>query len=168
MAASRKSKPRSKAKSPALPKRGRGQPLTFTPEIGKAIVDIVKEHGFDTWAAESIGIARETVAAWRDKGKAGDPIFVDFFHALMMARAAYIKKTVDEIRGAKDWRAKAFVLGHLERCFLQATKVEHSGPESTPIQVQVNHTLTDDQAAAFRKSILGITNDEGTEEPSSG
>jgi hypothetical protein len=155
VAASRKPRAK-KAKSPALPKRGRGQPLTFTPAVGKAIVDIVKEHGFEETAAESLGVARQTVADWRDRGKRGDPLFVDFFHELMIAKANHIRKVVDEIRGHKDWKAKQFILCSLERSFLLATKVEHSGPDGAPIQAQVTHTLSDEQATAVREKILGI------------
>lgn len=163
MAASGKPRPKKKAKPPALPKRGRGQPLTFTPAVGKAIVEIVREHGFDYLAAETIGVHRDTVADWRDRGKAGDQIFADFYIDLMQAKAEYIVARFKKIDAHKDWKAQAFVLERLDRSLAQATRVEHSGRDGAPIQIA--HTLTPEQAAEFRKSILGVaapSTDEGT------
>jgi hypothetical protein len=111
-----------------------GRPLEFTPQIGKAIVRIVREHGFETVAAECVGFDRITVAAWRDRGKNGDPIFADFYLDLMQAKAEYIRKDLSAIRSNKDWRARAFLLERVEASMRIASKHEHSAPGGAPIQ----------------------------------
>ncbi len=88
------------------------RPLKFTPEIGANICKLVRVGIPVGVAARVEGIAKSTLYEWKDRGEAGDPIFVDFAAQLEKALGeCEVAITLNVIKLSKeDWRAGAFWL----------------------------------------------------------
>lgn len=155
-------KPKRRKRAITGPRRSRGRPLLFTPEVGRAITRIVEKNGFVNVAAESVGVSREAVTEWIAKGKAGDPTFTEFYLTTMEARAKFVIARIEALgKNKKDLKSQAWLLERLERSFHLPTKQEISGPDGGAIKTQTTVTLSEDAARLFRESLLGIPKPQG-------
>jgi hypothetical protein len=100
------------------------------------------------------GIAESTYHRWIERGEAGESPFREFSELTRASRAEARSKHVRTIRKAGregDWKAAAWFLERSDRANWGRTvdaKVEHSGPNGGPIEIDVSK-LTDDQLRAI-------------------
>lgn len=91
----------------------RGRPTKYN----AALVDRVAasiELGM-TWAraAEASGVGLSTLHEWRQRGEAGEALFVDLVERLKKAEANGIARALESIRSASEggaWQASAWIL----------------------------------------------------------
>ena len=104
----------------------------LTPEITEMVCSY-KEKGnsYDT-SAQAVGICRQTLYNWMERGEKGEPDFLQFLQAIKKARAKAEMRHVEVIEDAMDksWQAAAWWLERRNRDkWGQHTeqKIEHTG-----------------------------------------
>lgn len=127
--------------------------LKFTRELGHEICVRVELVGFEAVAAEKVGVHRNTVRNWRERGEAGEEPFADFARELAAAKATYAERELANVDDAK-WK-----LERLDRQqFSPPQKHELTGKDGAPVQHQhkVTHSLSRDQSIEIVTKILGV------------
>ena len=111
-------------------------------------------------AARAIGVTRDTLYKWAEKGRGGDKRYTKFAEAIDKADAecdVVLIKCVTQAALKGDWRAAQWELSkkHLER-FGDVTRLEHTGKNGGPIEGAVKGGLTDEAAEFIRRKVLGL------------
>jgi hypothetical protein len=89
------------------PKKRRGRPPKFSPEVAKLICDLVRAGNFLNRAARTAGISVDTLANWRERGATGELPFATFLADLEKAELDCEAWHVLNWRNQapQDWRA---------------------------------------------------------------
>ncbi len=131
----------------------KGRPTEFTRALGRAICVRVAKVGFESVAAELVGVHRTTLASWRKAGENGEEPFAEFAAELAAAKAKYIR---GELAKVEDPRWK---LERMDReQFGAAQKVEHTGKGGKPIEHEHrhHHSLSRAQSIEIVSKVLGV------------
>lgn len=116
----------------------KGRPTEFTEKLGRAICVRVEKIGFESTAAELVGIHRHTLRHWRERGEKGEEPFAEFAAELAAAKAKFVRGELEKVKDP-TWK--------LERVdreqFGPAQKVEHTGKDGKPIKHEHERVLTD-------------------------
>lgn len=134
--------PRKKAPSKRRAPKKRGRPpgsgLKLTPEVESEICKALEIAVPLKYAAEAAGIAESTVHEWLERGEKGEEPFATFAVAVSRARAKAVRNLSAKALGGGPGSSQA--TWFLERRFRQeygpVQKLEHSGPDGGPMQVE--------------------------------
>lgn len=160
-----------------------GRPHLATPETCAKIVALVQAGNYIETAAAAAGVVKSTVYSWLKRGarekrrvaksprckiRKRELPFVEFSNAVERAQGESESADVMLIAKAseKHWQAAAW---RLERKFSKRwgrkDSLAHTGggKKDTPIKVQHEHGLTDDQADLIKRKVFGM-NDEPDDE----
>ena len=145
-----------------------GRKTKLTDESQDKICLFIKAGAYIETAAKAAGISKQTFYNWMEKGNSGRfPRYVEFMDAiekaLVHAELVDIGR-IDKAAASGVWQASAW---KLERKFPERwqkrglQKMELSGPDGNPIQIQpaVNHELVVEEA----KKMLKAAEDAGEE-----
>ncbi len=117
-----------------------GRPTAYTPKLGRAICVRVSKVGFEAVAAELLGIHRNTLRNWRERGERGEEPFAAFAVELAAAKAQYVRSELEKVKDP-TWK-----LERIDReQFSAPHKVEHTGKDGKPIAVKHVHAMTDEE-----------------------
>lgn len=97
-----------------------GRPTALTPEVHKAIVDMVRGGNFRATALRACGLSKNVIRNWEERGEKGEEPYAAFMHDLQQAEAESETELVSEIRNARPaivgaqgpdlWQARAHLL----------------------------------------------------------
>jgi hypothetical protein len=124
-------------------KRGRGRPTKLTPELIERVARVVRVGNYLDTAARYCGISKGDFYNWLKRGHAQKRgIYRDFLNALEEAQAAADVRDHAYIAEAakKDWRAAAEHLRLRNQARYGSRRLEVSGPEGKPVQVEASTT----------------------------
>lgn len=130
------------------------RPTELTDELALEIAKHLIRGSSIADACALAGIAESTYHAWVKRGEAGESPFAEFSELTRAARAEARTRLVRVVRRAAtegDWKAAAWFLERSDRSNWGRTvdaKVEHSGPNGGPIEIDVTK-LTDDELRAI-------------------
>lgn len=127
--------------------------LKFTRELGHEICVRVTSVGFEAIAAERVGVHRNTVRNWRERGEAGEELFADFARELATAKAAFMERELERVGDAR------WVLERMDpHLFSAAQKHELTGRDGRPLEHahKHEHTLSRDQSLEIVSKVLGV------------
>lgn len=104
-------------RKPRLTKMGR--PTVLTPELQAKFIEVLKHGNFPEYAAEACGIDRASYYLWMRKGKAGTPVYCDFYAIVKETRAKSKAALIGAIFNAglkeKTWLAAAWLAQRHDR-----------------------------------------------------
>ncbi len=120
--------------------RARGRPLVLSEAVTKALCDAIRMGCSDRLACESAGISKATLYDYLARADAGQQEFADFASRVREAKAKIAQAMVSvrtKAALAGDWRAAQAWLGahRIDECARE--RVEVSGPEGGPVQVDL-------------------------------
>lgn len=131
-----------------------GRPTKLTPEIQKAICDMLEIAVAEKHAAEANGIAEQTFHEWMRRGEAGESPYDDFYVAATRARARAIPNL--HIKALQGGKGSSQALWFLERRFREeygpSQRIEHAGS----IEGERNNVIAILAASAESHSIRGV------------
>jgi len=136
----------------------------LTPEITEIIVqNIEKGNSYET-ASQAVGICRDTIYDWINRGKKGEEPFLHFLQSIKKARAKAEMRHVEVIEKAmdKNWQASAWWLERTNRDqwgIKTEQKIEHTGK----ITLEQFRSLFKDNATTNTKPV-SIPNKDNTEQ----
>jgi len=133
----------------------------LSPEVENKILEVLREGNFREVAARAAGITGRTLKRWMAAGKdEPEGPFGAFHRAVLEAEKDAEEKAVRTIRaaGEKDWRALAFFLERRfpERWGRRDPRIELTGKNGAPIEMEMLHGLTDEERIARISSLLGL------------
>lgn len=125
------------------------------PETRRKIVEAVRAGAHYGLAAQYAGIARETLQRWLQRGRQGDPLFVDLLHEIEQAEGMNAVVNLGLIRKAAmdgTWQAAAWML-------------ERRHPHMYGRTVVEQHIETGGDAEAKLRELLGLGRNREEPEP---
>jgi transposase-like protein len=115
-----------------------GRRSKLTPELQEKICKLIRGGNYLHHAAAACGINQSTLHDWINKGEDGKKPYDEFAKAVAEARGASVAALVLTIKKAApdDWRAASWMLerGHVGD--FGAKRVEVTGRNGSPIQVE--------------------------------
>jgi DNA-binding XRE family transcriptional regulator len=104
----------------------------FTPELAKIIYKNLKNGATFETAAQAVGISRQTLYNWIERGEKEEPDFLHFLQTIKEIRAEVELELIEVIKDAtkKDYQAAKWLLSHINNEAWgekSETKIEHSG-----------------------------------------
>jgi len=138
------------ARRPKTERTG-GRPLVLSAAITKALCDAIRMGCSDRLACESAGISPATLYDYMARADAGEAKFAEFAEQIRAAKSKIAQAMVSVRTKAAlggDWRAAQAWLGahRIDECARE--RIEVSGPEGGPVQVDLRAQL--DAVAAER------------------
>ena len=115
-----------------------GRRSKLTPELQDKICGLIRGGNYLHHAAAACGIGNSTLSEWIRKGEDGKKPYAAFAEAVAEARGASVAALVLTIKKAAtdDWRAANWLLerGHVGD--FGAKRVEVTGKNGSPIQIE--------------------------------
>ena len=114
-------------------RRGRGRPISLTPDIAKRIFDAVSIGATKEIAAGYAGVSARTIYKWLSRGEEGEEPFCQFLQDYKMAEAKGAIKHLGKITQAAHegtWQASAWILERRHGYF--------RNPEVIPVSIQID------------------------------
>lgn len=150
---------------------GPGRERTLT--TGEAIIEALRAGAFVEDAAESVGVAKQTIYSWLSRGEehAGEDdskipesqrVYVEFMRGVEKARAQGRVWHVANLRrhAEDDWRASAFFLERTDSSrWGKRDKHEHSGQQGLFQPAAVDLSKLTDEEAEELELLLGKAQD---------
>ena len=89
-----------------------GRPSVFTPETREKILSALRAGNYRVAACKFAGISDETLRDWINRGKRGEPAYLEFLEQVKQAEAQAEASLVATIRKAAGdhWQAAAWLL----------------------------------------------------------
>ena len=143
------------------PRRPPGRPLVLSAAMTKALTDAIKLGCSDKLACESAGINPSTFYDYMARGEAGEAPFVKFREEVTAAKtriAALMVGTRTKAAMGGDWRAAESWLRTHRRDECAADKVEVTGANGGPVQIDLKAEIAAQLATTADKD-LGIPDD---------
>jgi len=148
------------AKRPELGK-ARGRPVALNAAMTKALTDAIKMGCSDRLACESAGISPATYYDYMARGEAGEVPFVEFLEQVKAAKSRIASLMVSVRTKAAmggDWRAAESWLRTHRRDECAADKVEVTGANGGPVQIDLKAEIAAQLATVSDKEV-GIPDD---------
>lgn len=141
----------------------------LTPEITEIVCSYIeKGNSYDT-SAQAVGICRQTLYNWMERGEKGEPDFLQFLQSIKKARAKAEMRHVEVIEDAMDksWQAAAWWLERRNRDKWgqhSEQKIEHSGSidSSITFKFEVKGDGTTSTKGTVIKAEPGTVSNEDT------
>ncbi len=89
------------------------RPTACTLDLTDKVCAALTKGAYAVDAAASVGIDASTFYNWMRRGKkaaAGDDVYVEFFHAVKLAKSARVQTLCEAISSEPTWQAKAWLL----------------------------------------------------------
>jgi transposase len=86
------------------------RPTDCTPELTERVCEALKKGAYAVDAAASVGIDASTFYNWMRRGKKGEPVYVEFFHAVKLAKSVRVQVLCEAIAAEPAWQARAWLL----------------------------------------------------------
>uniref|UniRef100_A0A6M3L1V5 Putative DNA binding, helix-turn-helix domain containing protein n=1 Tax=viral metagenome TaxID=1070528 RepID=A0A6M3L1V5_9ZZZZ len=104
----------------------------FTPEIAKVIYKNLKNGATFETAAQAVGITRQTLYNWMERGEKNEPEFLHFLQTIKEMRAEVELELIEIVKDAtkKDYQAAKWMLAHINNEAWgdkSEQKIEHTG-----------------------------------------
>lgn len=144
------------------PRKGiTGRPMVLSDALTRALVESFRLGCSDRLACEGAGISTSTLYDYMSRGAAGEEPFVDFSRQITEAKTRIAKAMVGIRTKAAmggDWRAAESWLRTHRRDECAADKVEVTGANGGPVQIDLKAEIAAQLATTADKD-LGIPDD---------
>jgi len=141
-----------------------GRPTKLSKEISDAIVENLRLGNYIEHASAAVGINKSTLYAWLDRGRkeqeridagvepnSDEQMFVEFSNAVEKAKAEAVSRNVAIIQKSAHhgtWQAAAWWLERTQQqVFGRKQQLEHTGPEGSPIKLEVSTQEIEEKVA---------------------
>lgn len=146
---------------PTTEERKPGRPSLLTPERQETICATLRVFGTVAMACKRAGIDDSTYYKWMEKGRVGEPGYVEFFNAVEKAKADGQTLALAEIvkAGKKQWQANAWLLERtMPQDFGRKDRLDLGNADGKPLEIAVttvsmNDLVNDDEGRALLSSL---------------
>ena len=134
----------------------------FNEEICQCLIEFYSNGTPLKYCADAVGIKRQTVYNWMNKGKeARSGKYHQFYLDMQKARAKNINKNFQDIQNNKSWMAKQYALQCMdpdEFVVAEKQKIESETKATIQAEVDMNDPRIQEHDLAILKELIGDKN----------
>lgn len=132
--------------------------VKFSEDICQCLIEFYSNGTPLKYCADAVGIRRETVYLWMNKGKkAKSGKYHQFYLDMQKARAKNINKNFQDIQGNKSWMAKQYALQCMdpdEFVVAEKQKIESETKATIEANVDMNDPRIQESDLAMLKELI--------------
>ena len=133
--------------------------VKFSEDLCQCLIEFYSNGTPLKYCADAVGVRRETVYLWMNKGKkAKSGKYHEFYLEMQKARAKNINKNFQDIQKNNSWMAKQYALQCMdpdEFVVAEKQKIESETKQTIEANVDMNDPRIQEQDLAMLKELIG-------------
>ena len=133
--------------------------VKFSEDLCQCLIEFYSNGTPLKYCADAVGVRRETVYLWMNKGKkAKSGKYHEFYLEMQKARAKNINKNFQDIQKNNSWMAKQYALQCMdpdEFVVAEKQKIESETKQTIEAKVDMNDPRIQEQDLAMLKELIG-------------
>lgn len=133
--------------------------VKFSEDLCQCLIEFYSNGTPLKYCADAVGVRRETVYLWMNKGKkAKSGKYHEFYLEMQKARAKNINKNFQDIQKNNSWMAKQYALQCMdpdEFVVAEKQKIESETKTTLEANVDMNDPRIQEQDLAMLKELIG-------------